>query len=76
MNKEQLLKLTKSELIDLLLKIKQEAEGEIWEYHKFDDNFGMTFEQTKKVNEFMKCAHNTPLEEIIKTIKNYVDEKI
>ena len=41
MTNKELLRLTKSELIELILKIDQEAKDELWEYHKFSDNFGL-----------------------------------
>lgn len=72
MNQDKLQRLTKTELIELLLKIYTEAEGEIWEYHTLSDNFGMTLEQSEKVNELIKNVHNTTHQEIIKTINNYV----
>jgi len=73
---EKLLRLTKSELINLIIKIQLESQEEIWEYHTLSDNFGMTLEQSKKVNEIIKEVHNTAYKEIIKTIKNYIEKII
>jgi hypothetical protein len=76
MNKEQLLHLTKSELADLILKIYQECEGEIWKYHEMgDDKYGMTPEQEEKVNKLVERVHNTAYSEIIKTINNFYEKQ-
>lgn len=73
MTREILLKFTKSELIELLEKIHTEIESEIWTHHTFgDDNFNMTKIQEDRMNEMVLRAHNTPLQELLKTINNYL----
>ncbi len=78
MNKENLLKLTKNELIELIERIYRFSESEIWEYHKFhlSEPFGMNLEQLGKMNEFVKDVHNTAYNEIMKTIDSYISNKL
>jgi len=47
---------------------KKILKDEVWEYHKLTDNFGMTIEQSKKVNELILKAHNEVLEKTIRLL--------
>lgn len=46
-------------------ELRRFIESEIWQDSKLSDNFGMTIEQSDKVNELLMKAHNEVLQTII-----------
>jgi mannose-6-phosphate isomerase class I len=57
-----------------MINLKQEIQNFKWTHHKLDDNFGMTFEQSKKVNELIMLAHNNAVDEMSQLFDLYLEE--
>lgn len=57
-----------------MINLKQEIQNFKWTHHKLDDNFGMTLEQSKKVNDIITLAHNNAVEEMSQLFDLYLEE--
>jgi uncharacterized protein YbaP (TraB family) len=57
-----------------MINLKQEIQNFKWTHHKLDDNFGMTLEQSKKVNELITLAHNNAVDEMSQLFDLYLEE--
>lgn len=57
-----------------MINLKQEIQNFMWISHKLDDNFGLTLEQSKKVNELILKAHNNAIEEMSNLFDLYLEE--
>ena len=57
-----------------MINLKQEIQNFKWTHHKLDDNFGMTLEQSKKVNDIISLAHNNAVDEMSQLFELYLEE--
>ncbi len=46
-----------------------------WSHHELSDNFGMTLEQSKKVNDLITLAHNNAIDKCRIFIENEIRSK-
>ena len=57
-----------------MINLKQEIQNFKWTHHKLEDNFGMTLEQSKKVNELITLAYNNAVDEMSQLFDLYLEE--
>jgi len=50
-------------------ELRKKIKEEIWVSHELTDNFGMTLEQSKKVNDLITLAYNNAFNKLLELLK-------